>query len=302
MTRGEGDVLRDYELTACSTVDISHDVMSARHIPFASFHYHEGGQDYLDDLGQSVTFEEFYRRMEAGAQPKTSQPSTGDYIALWDRVLSAGKDVLHITLSSGISGAYQNAIIARDALLEKYPERRIEVIDSLGASSGYGMLVEQAADKRDEGASLDEVATWVRENRTRVHHWFFSTDLTAYVRGGRVSAPSAWVANRLSICPVLNVDAEGKLIPRKKVRTKKRSMQELLTMMEEHAEGGLSYAGPVEISYSACRQDAQAMKAMIEERFTQLAAPVVLNSIGCVIGSHTGPGTIALFFMGDERA
>jgi DegV family protein with EDD domain len=288
-------------LTACSTADLAADVMAARDIPFVCFHYLDGDQSFDDDLGQSVTFEEFYDKMAAGAMPKTSQPSTGDYINLWDPIMAAGNDVLHLTLSSGISGAYQNAVLAQNEMRSRYPERRIEVVDSLGASSGYGLLVEEIADLRDAGATLDEAKQAAEELRTRVHHWFFSTDLTAYVRGGRVSAPSAWVANKLSICPVLNVDREGKLIPRKKIRTKKKSIQELVKQMEDHATDSVLYDGRCEISNSACPEDAAELVAEIEKKFPNLAGKIVVNSIGTVIGSHTGPGTVALFFIGDER-
>jgi DegV family protein with EDD domain len=288
-------------LTACSTADLAADVMAERDIPFVCFHYLDGDQSFDDDLGQSVTFEEFYDKMAAGAMPKTSQPSTGDYINLWDPIMAAGNDVLHLTLSSGISGAYQNAVLAQNEMRSRYPERRIEVVDSLGASSGYGLLVEEIADLRDAGATLDEAKQAAEELRTRVHHWFFSTDLTAYVRGGRVSAPSAWVANKLSICPVLNVDREGKLIPRKKIRTKKKSIQELVKQMEDHATDSVLYDGRCEISNSACPEDAAELVAEIEKKFPNLAGKIVVNSIGTVIGSHTGPGTVALFFIGDER-
>lgn len=293
--------MNNFVLTACSTADLAADVMAERDIPFVCFHYLDGDQSFDDDLGQSVTFEEFYDKMAAGAMPKTSQPSTGDYINLWDPIMAAGNDVLHLTLSSGISGAYQNAVLAQNEMRSRYPERRIEVVDSLGASSGYGLLVEEIADLRDAGATLDEAKQAAEELRTRVHHWFFSTDLTAYVRGGRVSAPSAWVANKLSICPVLNVDREGKLIPRKKIRTKKKSIQELVKQMEDHATDSVLYDGRCEISNSACPEDAAELVAEIEKKFPNLAGKIVVNSIGTVIGSHTGPGTVALFFIGDER-
>jgi DegV family protein with EDD domain len=288
-------------LTACSTADLSADVMKQRDIPFVCFHYQDGDQSFDDDLGQSVTFDEFYDKMAKGATPKTSQPSTGDYINLWEPIMAAGNDILHLTLSSGISGAYQNAVLAQNEMRSRYPERRIEVVDSLGASSGYGLLVEEVADLRDSGATLDEAKEAAEALRTRIHHWFFSTDLTAYVRGGRVSAPSAWVATKLSICPVLNVDREGKLIPRKKIRTKRNSIKELVKQMEDHATDSVLYDGRCEISNSACPEDAAELVAEIEKKFPNLAGKIVVNSIGTVIGSHTGPGTVALFFIGDER-
>ena len=186
-------------------------------------------------------------------------------------------------------------------LRTRYPERRILALDSLAASSGYGLLMDALADMRDAGASIDEVYAWAQANRLRVHHWFFSTDLTHYKRGGRISATSAMLGTMFNICPLLNMSFEGKLIPREKVRTKKGVINRIVKRMEEHAQGGLNYSGKCFISYSACLEDAQAVAALVEERFPHLNGKVMINSIGTVIGSHTGPGTVALFFFGDER-
>ena len=163
------------------------------------------------------------------------------------------------------------------------------------------MLVDYLADKRDEGATLDEAYEWAMENRLHVHHWFFSTDLSSYVRGGRVSRVSGFVGTALKICPVLNMNNEGKLIPRDKIRTKAKAEKDVVARMEEHAQDGHDYAGKCSLSMSACREDAEAVRDMVEAKFPALAGKVVINNIGTVIGSHTGPGTVALFFMGDER-
>ena len=141
----------------------------------------------------------------------------------------------------------------------------------------------------------------MQNNKLFVHHWFFSTDLTSFKRGGRISATSAMLGTVLSICPLINVDAEGRLTPRQKIRTKKKAMQEMVKMMEQHAQNGTNYSGKCFLSYSACEEDAKEVAALIEERFPKLFGKPVLNSIGCVIGAHTGPGTVALFFFGDKR-
>ena len=216
-------------------------------------------------------------------------------------VIDGLDDKQRVVLSSGLSGAYNSACVAAAQLEEAYPGRRVRVVDSLGASSGYGMLVDYVADLRDAGASLDEAYEWALAHRLNVHHWFFSTDLTSYIRGGRVSRVSGFVGTALRICPVLNMNDEGKLIPRDKIRTKGKAAKDVVARMLEHAEGGAAYAGKCAISMSACREDAEHVRDLVEAQFPALAGKVTINDIGTVIGSHTGPGTVALFFMGDTR-
>jgi len=233
--------------------------------------------------------------------PTTSQVNVGQYIEFFEPFLKNGKDILHISFSSGLSGAYNSATIARDELLSIYPDRNILVVDSLGASSGYGLLTSMSADMRDNGASIDEVYNWLQENKLNVHHWFFSTDLTHYKRGGRISAASATVGTLLNICPLLNMSYDGKLTPRKKIRGKKHVISEIVHMMELHAKDGINYSGKCFISNSACYEDARRVADLVEEKFPLLNGRVMINSVGTVIGSHTGPGTVALFFLGDRR-
>ena len=290
-----------FALTCCSTADRPKSFFDARDIPYACFHWSEGGVDHLDDLYQSTTPEAFYAAIKDGATPTTSQVSVGEYAKLWEPVLVGGLDVLHVSLSSGLSGAFGAAEVAARQAMADHPGRRVLVVDSLGASSGYGMLVEYLADLRDEGATLEEAHAWALEHRLNVHHWFFSGDLTSYVRGGRVSRVSGFVGTALKICPVLNMNDEGKLIPRDKIRTKAKAERDVVARMLEHAEGGAAYAGKCAISQSACRADAEAVRDMVERQFPALAGKVTINDIGTVIGSHTGPGTVALFFMGDRR-
>lgn len=161
--------------------------------------------------------------------------------------------------------------------------------------------MDTAADKRDEGMSAEELAKWIEENKLRLHHWFFSTDLSTYVRGGRISKAAAVFGGLLDICPLLNMDNLGRLIPRNKIRTKKRVIVEIVKRMEQFADGGLDYSGKCYISQSACIEDAKQVAEMIEQRFPKLNGKVEINYVGTTIGSHTGPGTVALFFWGSER-
>ena len=293
--------MSNYTITCCSTCDMPLKFFSDHQISFACFHFNLDGQDHIDDLGQSMSFEQFYDRIAKGATPTTSQVSVGEYLALFEPILQSGQDILHITLSSGLSGTFSSAQIARETLLETYPDREIVLVDSLGASSGYGMLVDSAAKLKQSGATLHENQQWLNEHKLHLHHWFFSTDLTSYYRGGRISAASALFGTALKICPLLNMDNSGHLIPRTKFRGKKKVAEEIVARMEEHATDGLNYSGKCFISHSACYEDARAVADMVEKRFKKLDGNVLINSVGTVIGSHTGPGTVALFFYGDHR-
>ena len=293
--------MSDYVLTCCSTADMPHEFFKKRDIPFVCFNYNMDGEEYLDDLGQTMSFEEFYGRIAAGAMPTTSQVNVGQFIDFFEPYLKDGKDILHISLSTGLSGTYNSACIARKELLAKYSNRKILIVDSLGASSGYGLLTDMAADMRDNGTTLEDVYAWLEENKLNVHHWFFSTNLTHYKRGGRISATSAAVGTLLNICPLLNMSYDGKLIPRMKIRGKKRVITEIVNMMEAHAQNGTDYSGKCFISNSACYDDARKVADLVEEKFPKLNGSVMINSVGTVIGAHTGPGTVALFFLGDKR-
>ncbi len=293
--------MSDYILSCCSTADLSKEHFEARDIKYICFHYKLNGIDYSDDLGQSIPFEEFYQRMDSGEDTQTSQINVTEYLEYFESFLSEGKDIIHLTLSSGISGSYNSAINAAKIAKERYPERKIYVVDSLAASSGYGLLMDKLADLRDEGTDIDELKNWAEENKLNLHHWFFSSDLKFFIKGGRVSKTAGTVGTILGICPLLNVDKDGRLVARAKIRTKKKVIQEIVKRMEENAEGGLSYSGKCYISQSACVEDAKAVASLIEELFPKLNGKVLINYIGTTIGSHTGPGTVALFFWGDER-
>jgi len=292
---------RDYVLSCCSTVDLSKEHLEKRNIRYACMHYSLDGKEYFDDLGQSMPFDQFYKAMQDGAETKTSQINVEEFLKYFRSFLEQGLDVFHVSLSSGISGTYNSACIARDTLQEEFPDRKIWVVDSLAASSGYGLLMDLLADRRDAGVSAEELYDWVQKNRLTVHHWFFSTDLTFFIKGGRASKTAGFFGTMLNICPLLNVDDEGKLIPRSNIRGKRAVIRKLVEKMKEHALGGTAYSGKCYISNSACPEDARVVAELVEKTFPNLPEPVLINSIGTTIGSHTGPGTVALFFVGDER-
>ena len=293
--------MSDYVLSCCSTADLSVEHLRGRDIRYICFHYFLDGQEYPDDMGQSMPFDKFYQAMADGAMTKTAQVNISEYLDYFTPFLEQGKDILHLTLSSGISGTVNSARNAAAIAHERYPERKIYIVDSLAASSGYGLLMDALADKRDEGMDIDALRDWAEENKLRLHHWFFSTDLTFFVRGGRISKAAGVFGGMLNICPLMNVDNLGRLIPREKIRTKKKVIQAIVDKMEKCADGGLDYDGKCYISNSACLEDAREVARLVEERFPKLNGKVLINSIGTTIGAHTGPGTVALFFWGKMR-
>ena len=293
--------MANYVLSCCFTADLTKEHFENRDIHYICFHYKLDGVDYPDDLGQTIQFEDFYKKMDEGAETSTSQVNVSEYVEYFSQFLEEGKDILHVSLSSGISGTYNSAVNAALIARERYPERKIYIVDSLGASSGYGLLMDKLADLRDSGMGIDEVHDWAEEHKLELNHWFFSTDLKFYIKGGRISKTAGTIGTILGICPLLNMDNEGRLIPRAKIRTKRKVIEEIVKRMEENAEGGLDYSGKCYISQSACMDAAEEVAKLVEERFPKLCGKVEINYVGTTIGSHTGPGTVALFFWGDER-
>ncbi len=293
--------MSDMVLSCCSTADLSKEFFAEKNIEYICFHFELDGEQYMDNLGESVPFKEFYDKMAAGADTRTSQINEAEYTEFFEKFLKEGKDVLHITLSSGISGTYNSARLAAEELREKYPERKLYVVDSLNASSGFGLLVSDLADMRDAGKSIDELYNWVEENKLNYHAWFFATDLKYLIKGGRVSKTAGFIGGMLNICPLLNVSNEGTLIPRAKIRTKKKVIKETANVMMQHVENGADYTGDCFISHSDCYEDARALADIIEEQIPGLKGKIKIFWIGTTIGSHTGPGTVALFFRGDKK-
>lgn len=292
--------MSEYIITCCSTADLDRVYMEELGVPFVMFHYKMNDVSYPDDLYTSITPEAFYKSIAEGAEPVTSQVNAEEYARMFEPILQSGKDVLHLTLSSGISGTLNSANIAKEEMEEKYPGRRVVVIDSLSASSGYGMIVVKARENQQAGMSLEENEAWLRSHVQKQQAWFFSTDLTSYIRGGRVSKTAGFVGTMLSICPLLNMNDEGKLIPRTKHRGKKAVTQEIVKRMQQYAENGAAYSDRCFISQSACREDAEAVAALVRKNFPKVKE-VRIFDIGTVIGSHTGPGTVALFFWGENK-
>ena len=293
--------MADYIISGCSIADITEEHFKQRNIEYVCFHYALDGVQYMDDLGKSMPLNDFYAAMQNGAETKTSQVSAGEFMEYFTPFLEAGKDIIHVCISSGISGTFNAANVAKETLEEQYPDRKIYIIDSLTASSGVGLLLDKMADLRDEGYTVDQLYAWVEENKLKVHAWFFTTDLTFFVKGGRVSKAAGWVGTILQICPLLNVAFDGKLVPREKVRTKAKVINAIVGKMTSLADGREGYTEKCYLSHSACLADAEAVAKLVNEKIPGTQGKTVINNIGTTIGSHTGPGTVALFFWGDKR-
>ncbi len=295
--------MNKYLLSCCSTSDLNVKHYKDRGIRYICFHYFLDGIEHKDDFGETLPISEFYKKMEQGAMTKTSQLNAQDYYNYFENLINEGyKEILHLTLSSGISGTINSAKIAVNMINEKYKDVKIYIVDSLAASSGYGLLMDKLADLKDEGKSIEEVRDWAENNRLSINHWFFSTDLKYFVRGGRISKTSGFFGNMLHVCPLLNVNDEGKLIPREKIIGKKKVINAIVQKMIENAKDGKDYNDYCYISHSAVFEDAKAVKDKVEEAFPNLKGKVEIFDIGTTIGSHTGPGTVALFFVGKERS
>lgn len=290
-------------LLSCeSTVDLPWSYVNGRNISVLFYSYTVDGQVYPDDMGwDENALPMFYGFLNERKIPATSQRNEFQYEGYFASLLEKG-DVLHIAFGSGMTPSVINAQAAAQTPREKYPQRKLVVIDSLCSSAGYGMLVDGAADLRDGGRTLEEVSQWVLENRKRVHHQFFSTDLKYYRRSGRISGSAAALGAILNICPIMRLDDTGRIIAYDKVRGKGKAIRKTLDTMQAHVENGADYAGKCWICHSNCPGEAEQTRDALKERFPNLSGEIRICDIGTIIASHCGPGTVAVFFFGDERA
>ncbi len=251
-------------------------------------HYSEYSERWLKEL---------FEGLRQGETSSTSAVNPEGWATAIEPVLQEGKDALVLVFSSGLSTTYQSAVIAANELMEKYPQRKVNVVDTLCASLGQGLFVWYACKKRDEGLSLEELTAWCEENKLHLCHWFTVDDLMYLKRGGRVSAATALVGTMLQIKPVLHVDDEGHLINVGKVRGRKASIEALAKKMGETALPGEN--DTVFICHGDCMEDAQYLEKLVKEKYG--VKNVLIYYVGAVIGSHSGPGTLALFYLGEHR-
>ena len=291
----------DYIISCCSTADVTAEYLKEKNIEYICFHYYLDGKEYVDDLFKSMSVQDFYQAMVDGAMTKTSQVNADAFTEYFRGFLSQGKDVIHLTLSSGISGVLNSARIAAEEMKEEFPDRKVVVIDSLTASSGYGLFMDKLVSLRDEGYSFDDLCSWAAEHVQNQNTWFFTTDLTFLIRGGRVSKVSGWFGTALNICPLMNINDEGKLVPRQKCRGKKMVKKAALAAIKERIDNGADYDENIFITHSVCYEDAREIADMIEAEFPKMKEKIRIFDIGPTIGSHTGPGTVAIGFWGSAK-
>ncbi|HIT44602.1 MAG TPA: DegV family protein [Candidatus Aphodovivens excrementavium] len=253
-------------------------------------------QSYLK--GERTDLKQFYTMMREGKVFKTSLPNLADAESLFREILAEGKDILYLGFSSGLSGTYQAIELLAKQLQEEYPHQKIYSVDTLAASGGQGLLVWYAVQHARAGESIEQVRDWVEENKLHLAHWFTVDDLMFLFRGGRVSKTAAWAGTLLNIKPVLHVDDEGHLIPMEKVRGRKKSLNALVDHMASSANKPISDQ-MVFITHGDCAEDAEYVASLVKERFG--VREVVINYVDPVIGAHSGPGTMALFFLADKR-
>ena len=286
--------MANYQILTDSGCDLPENLLQELGITAAPLFVNFRGELRPDSVGEEIR--EVYAGLRAGETATTSAANPSHWRSYMEPILQAGDDLLVITFSSGLSTTYQSAVIAADELGEDYPQRKVLVVDSLAASMGQGLLVWYACQKRDEGLSLEELAAWVEENRLHLCHWFTVDDLMYLKRGGRVSAATALVGTMLQIKPVLHVDDEGHLINVSKARGRKASMEALA---KKAAELGAGWENKTMfLSHGDCLEDAQYLAELLKKQGVE---NVVIGYVGAVIGSHSGPGTLALFFLGDHR-
>ncbi|MCR4896007.1 MAG: DegV family protein [Lachnospiraceae bacterium] len=292
--------MSNYVLCCCSTADLNHEWYDHRQIRTVPFHISIDGHEYEDDMDVTITQEEMFKEMLAGKEAHSSQVSTGAYEEFWEPILKEGKDVFHVTLSSGISGTLNSAMAARSELQERYPDRRITLVDSLCGSSGYGMLVDLLADRRDEGMDMDELEKYAIAERGKIHHLVLSTDLTFLIKGGRVKPAAGLVGKMLNICPLVEVATDGSLKVREKIRGSKRGIARQIEIMKERADGGEAYDGKCYICYTD-KALGETLRDQVEAAFPNLKGKVALFRTGATIAVHLGPGTVVLFFKGAQK-
>ena len=290
--------MRDYVIMTDSCCDLTDQMARDLELEVLPLTMHMDGQDYPNDLaGTAISNQEFYKRIRAGKLATTSAVNVGQFQDAMRRVLESGRDIVCVCFSSALSTTYQSAVIAAEDLRAEFPEAEIHVVDSLSASLGQGLLLYLAVEQKRKGLAAAELAKWVEDNRLTVCHWFTVDDLNFLKRGGRVSATTALLGTMLSIKPIMHTSDEGKLVPVSKARGRKAAIAALLDKIEAlgiHPEKQTMF-----ICHADCEEDAKAVAQTIQDRF---GTPTVhINYIGPVIGSHTGPNTMGIFFVGTQR-
>ncbi|MDD2418068.1 MAG: DegV family protein [Oscillospiraceae bacterium] len=290
--------MMSYRITTDSTSDLPYQFYEENGIEVIGLSFLLDGQEYNESKDIKMSSKEFYDLLRSGKTATTMQVNTFEFVEFVEPFLAAGEDVLHVAFSSGLSGTYESSMRGAQELAEKYPDRTLIIIDTLAASMGEGLLVNYAIENRKNGMSIRENADWLEENKLHLCHWFTVDDLMHLHRGGRVSKASAIFGSLLGIKPVLHVDNEGHLILVSKSRGRAASIDALVNKLKETANDDITDQ-IVFISHGDCLEDAELLAEKI--RNTVGTSRFIISNVGAVIGSHSGPGTLALFFLGKQR-
>ena len=285
----------DFILMTDSNSEITYQMADEYDIKCMLMPYTIDGEETAYDLGRNTDFKTFFERMRKGASVSTAQRNPQDFLDFWRPYMEQGLDVLYIAFSSQMSGTFNCACIARNELLEEFPERRIEMVDTLAISFAEGQLVYQAAKMKRAGKTLDEIKDWVEENKFHAMAYLTVDDLKYLKRGGRVSGTTAAMGTLLDIKPILHESKEGKMEPLEKVKGRKKAIKRLLELLDEK-EADEQY--PITIKHADCLEEAKILEKAVREKYN--FSEVFIHDVGPVIGSHCGPGTLALVFMGKQ--
>lgn len=280
-----------------SSCDIPREYVEKNNIPLLSLSVIINGKEYKDDLGKSLTHKQFYDAVRGGEMPTTAQINVYTYSEEFKKHVKEGKAIICIVLSSGLSGSYNSACIAKETVLEEFPEADITIIDSKAASGGEGLLNHYAVEMLKNGSTKEQIVNWIEENKLNINHWFTVDDLNHLKRGGRVSSTAAIMGTLLDIKPILNVDSEGKLAPVTKVKGRKKSIRALAEELNKRIAN--SEEQTIFINHGDCLEDAKYLEKLILEKHK--VKEIIIAEIGPTVGAHTGPGVLALFFMGEKR-
>lgn len=291
--------MAEYIISTDTSCDFPLEYVKQHQLPLVTLFYSIDGVTGENGCPSSDVLKNFYDKMRAGSMTKTQQASIEDTEKVFREILKEGKDILHIAFSSGLSGTANAARLAAENMMEEFPERKIIVIDSLCASLGQGLLVDYALKLQQQGKNMEETAKWLEDHIQNICHLFTVEDLKYLQRGGRISKTTALVGTMIGIKPVLHVDPEGKLVSISKVRGRKQSIQALVNKMEENIGKYRGEKQPIFISHGDCIEDANYLTELVKERFGY--DEFLINDVGPTIGAHSGPGTLALFFMGETR-
>lgn len=290
--------MSEYVIGACSCCDLPADYAERRNLTILPYHYFMDGNEYVEDQGNPKVIKDFYDRLRAGSVSTTSMVNTETFENLFRPILESGKDMIYIVLSSGLSGSYNNARMIADKLGKEFPERKLRVVDSLSAARGFGLFLHLILNLRDEGKTIDEVYEWAEENKKHIIHWFAVDSLDHLRRGGRISRATAFLGTMMNIKPVLRFNGDGKIIPVEKIRGRKKSLIELVNKMDgqfDNPEGATVFIG-----HGDALEDAQYVEKLVWERYPQIKETFI-HFIGPIVGTHSGPSTIALHYLGNAR-